>query len=174
MKKRVLSLLLISCLLLTAGCGEKSSSKEDKKEDSNIKTLSCTVESEKTEIDEDEDGNSIMGIQGQTTEYKYDTKKNELVEMTSTAYIKFENASSDYISKQTESAESSCDMFKDEDSVKSCKVKKDGQKIELQMVADVEKALEDNEDINKNSSFEEIEKYAKEFYDDDKVVCTVK
>lgn len=176
MRKRVLGLLLISCLLLTAGCGEKESekrsSKDDKKETSTIKTLSCTSESEKTEIDTDEDGNSIMGIQGQKTEYKYDTEKNELVEMTATAYIEFENAKEDYISKLAEETKSTCSSFEEDETVKSCEIKKGSQKLELYMVADIDKALEDNEDINKNSTFEEIEKYAKE--NDEDLVCTVK
>lgn len=174
MKKRILSLMLVSCLLLTAGCGEDDSEKESSKKDSNIKVISCTSETENEEIDQDEDGNSIMGVQGQTTEYKYDTEKNELVEMSATAFIKFENASEDYIKEQEESAKSTCDYVKDDESINKCEVKTSDNKIELYMVADVDKALEENESINKNSTFEEIEKFAKEDAEDEGAVCTIK
>lgn len=177
MRKRVLGLLLISCLLLTAGCGEKDtekgSSKDDKNETSSIKTISCTSESEKTEIDTDEDGKSIMGIQGETAEYKYDTEKNELIGMTASVYVKFENASKDYISNQADEAKATCDLFDDE-TIKNCEIKKADDKIEVYMEANIDKALENDEDISKNASFEEIENYVKKDAEDKGLTCTVK
>ena len=67
MRKRVLGLLLVSCLLLTTGCGDKENkeTKKDEKQENTIKTISCVNELEKSEIEKDENGNSIMGIQGQ-------------------------------------------------------------------------------------------------------------
>lgn len=176
MKKRVLGLLLVSCLLLIAGCGEKEnkeSKKEDKKENT-IKVLSCSSEADKVEIDKDDDGNSIMGIQGQIAEYKYDTKKNELTEMTASMYVKFENASEDYISKQADEAKATCDLFKDDDTIKNCEIKKDNTKVEIYMEANIDKVFEENEEITKSSSFEEIEKYAKKDAEDEGLTCTVK
>lgn len=174
MKKRVLGLLLVSCLLLTAGCGDKENkeSKKDDKQENTIKTISCVNELEKSEIEKDENGNSIMGIQGQKAEYKYDTKKNELTEMIASVYVKFENATDDYISKKADEAKSTCDLFKDSDDIKNCKIKTDGSKVEVYMEADIEKAL-DGEDISKTSSFEEIEKYVKEDAKDEDLTCTV-
>lgn len=174
MRKRVLSLLLVSCLLLTAGCGEKENkeSKKEEKQESTIKTLSCTSESEKTEVDKDDEGNAIMGIQGQTAEYKYDTKKNELTEMTASVYIKFENASSDYISKQADEAKATCDLFKDDETIKKCEIKKESDKLEIYMEADIDKAFND-EEISKTSTFEEIERYAKKDAEDEGLTCKV-
>lgn len=176
MKKKVLSLLLVGCLLLTAGCGEKESKEKAAKEEekNNIKTISCVAETEKEEMDEDENGDPIMGIQGEITEYKYDTEKNELVEATSTMYYEFENASKDYIEEQAEDAESSCEFLEDEDSVKKCEVKTHGQKIELNLTADVDYIFDEEDDISKNSSFEDIEKFIKENSEDKDTVCTVK
>ncbi len=174
MRKRVLGLLLVSCLLLTAGCGDKENkeTKKDEKQENIIKTISCVNESEKSEIDKDDEGNTIMGIQGQKTEYKYDTKKNELTEVTASVYVKFENASEDYISKQAEEAKSTCDLFKDDDTMKNCEIKKDGDKVEVYMVADIDNIL-DGEDISKTASFEDIEKYVKEEAKEDDLTCTI-
>lgn len=176
MKKRVLGLLLVSCLLLTAGCGEKESKeskKEEEKQENTIKTISCINELEKTEIDKDDEGNAVMGIQGQKAEYKYDTKKNELIEVTASAYVKFDNVSSDYITKQAEEAKSTCDIFKDSDEMKNCEIKKDNNKIEIFMEADVDKLFDDDDKVYKTSSFEDIEKYAKEQAENDDMTCTV-
>lgn len=176
MRKRVLGLLLVSCLLLTAGCGEKENkeSEKEEKQESTIKTLSCTSESEKTEVDKDAEGNAIMGIQGEIAEYKYDTKKNELIEMTATAYIKYEGASKDYISKQADEANASCDFFKDDETIKNCEIKKDDDKIEIYMEANIDKVFDSTDEISKTSSFEEIEKYAKKDAEDEGLTCTVK
>ncbi len=174
MRKRVLGLLLVSCLLLTTGCGDKENkeTKKDEKQENTIKTISCVNELEKSEIEKDENGNSIMGIQGQKTEYKYDTKKNELTEVTASIYVKFENASEDYISKQAEESKVACDAFKDDDTVKNCEIKKDGDKVEVYMVADIDNIL-DGEDISKTATFEDIEKYVKEESKEDGLTCTV-
>lgn len=176
MRKRVLGLVLISCLLLIAGCGDKENkeSKKDEKQENTIKVLSCSSEADKVEIDKNDDGNSIMGIQGQIAEYKYDTKKNELTEMTASMYVKFENASEDYISKQADEAKATCDLFKDDDAIKNCEIKKDNTKVEIYMEANIDKVFEETEEITKSSTFEEIEKYAKKDAEEKGLTCIVK
>lgn len=176
MKKRVLGLLLIGCLLLTASCGknENKELKNEEKQETKIKTISCATNDEKTELEIDDDGKSIMGTQGQAVEYKYDTEKNELTEVIASIYVEFDDVSSDYISKQVDEAKKTCEYFKEDEAVKNCDTKNDGNKVEIYMEADVDKFLDSNEDISKTSSFEEIEEYAKKVAEDKAQSCTVK
>ena len=153
-KKGLFVLLLVGLCLLTVACGKDK--KEDKKEETNVKTLKCSVK---------EDDESLE------MELAVDTKAKKLTKATMT-YVLSADAYEGLYDDEKELEEKLCDS--EDEEYKSCEVKvKDG-KVTVNMEFDTEdyaEELEDEYDIKEWN--EDALKTLKDDVKDGGYTCTI-